>query len=514
MPHPIRLLSVALIAGASLLLSAPAAMAQDAPANGASSSGVDLRPSVVQIHATTREPEMTRPWTKSAPREATGSGVVIDGGRILTNAHVVEYAQRLFVQPYQSSDRLEARVIAMDTGIDLAVLTLEDPSGFEELPPATLAGRSPNVGKTVTALGYPIGGDALSITEGVVSRVEYAAYGEDTFGLQVQIDAALNPGNSGGPVVLDGEVIGLAFSGLDFAENIGYVIPTEEVTLFLGQIGDSDAPEPYEGRVQFFDWFQTTENPALRERLKLDRETTGMVCTVPEDREDNPLKKWDVITAIGPYDIGNDGLIQWDEDLRLYFEFAGHELLDEDGTVPVTLYRNGQTIEERVPLRSRRDLLMTHLKGTYPRYMVVGPMVFTPAYSLHTERLNLGFLAARKSPMAERFNSTRAFEGEELVVLASPILPHRITKDYEAQYFPTIKSVNGDEVESLEHLAELMVEHDRGFVTIEWHDQGVKTLVFDADELREAHLDILDDNGIRRAWSRELDDVLEDEFEG
>lgn len=492
---------------------APRALAQ---------SGTDLRPSTVQIHATIREPEMTRPWTKSPPQEATGSGVVISGNRILTNAHVVAYAQRLFVQPYQSSDRLEARVVAMDTGIDLAVLTLEDESLFDELPPAQLAERSPNVGATVTALGYPIGGDALSITEGVISRVEYTSYGEDTFGLQVQIDAALNPGNSGGPVVLDGAVIGLAFSGLDFAENIGYVIPVEEVELFLEQtVGDSAAslsgdsePGEYRGRVQFFDWFQTTENPGLRAKLGLDRETTGMVLVEPEERDGNPLKKWDVVTAIGPYDIGNDGLIQWDENLRLYFEFAAQELLTPDGTVPLTVFRKGESIKIDAPVRERRDLLMTHLKGEYPRYAVTGPLVFTPAYSLHTDRLNLGFLGARRSPLAQRVGGLREFDGEELVVLTSPVLPHRITKDYEAVYFPVLKSINGEAVRSLRHMAELVADADRGFITFEWYDSGVKTMVFDAEDFRQAHETILDDNGIRRPWSDDLDEVLEDEFEG
>ena len=83
------------------------------------------------------------------------------------------------------------------------------------------------------AYGYPEGGTGLSITKGIVSRIEFARYNFPVSGLRIQIDAAINPGNSGGPAVVGDKMIGLVFSQYGNAENIGYIIPCEEINLFL-----------------------------------------------------------------------------------------------------------------------------------------------------------------------------------------------------------------------------------------------------------------------------------------
>src|SRR5271165_7002576 len=136
-----------------------------------------IRESVVKISATMRYPDLTHPWTKHSPQEASGTGVVIDGKRILTNAHVVLYASQLFVESYQSSDKLPAKVVAVGPGIDLAILQLEDESFFERRPPLSRTAALPEVKDTVLVYGYPQGGSTLSITKGIVSRIEFAAYG-------------------------------------------------------------------------------------------------------------------------------------------------------------------------------------------------------------------------------------------------------------------------------------------------------------------------------------------------
>src|SRR5664279_1253274 len=80
--------------------------------------------SVVKVFSTMRYPEPFRPWTKQQPQEVTGSGVVIEGKRILTNAHVVLYASQVQVQANQSGDKISATVESISPGIDLAVLKL------------------------------------------------------------------------------------------------------------------------------------------------------------------------------------------------------------------------------------------------------------------------------------------------------------------------------------------------------------------------------------------------------
>ena len=212
-----------------------------------------VRDSVVKIHSTLRTPDFNQLWTKAKPRQISGSGAIYAGNRILTNAHVVLYATRILVQPNQSTDRIPATVEAMAPGMDLAVLKLQDESLFESRPALELAEGLPRVKDTVNAYGFPIGGEQLSVTEGIVSRVEYMPYKFDESGLRVQVDAALNPGNSGGPAIADGKIVGLVFSQIRDAENIGYLIPADEIRMFLDDIQDGT----YDGKRKLFGHFQT-----------------------------------------------------------------------------------------------------------------------------------------------------------------------------------------------------------------------------------------------------------------
>lgn len=129
-----------------------------------------LRDSVVKIHVTQRLPDFVRPWTKSNPRQISGSGVILDGKRILTNGHVVMYATRILVQANESTERIPATVVAVAPGMDLALLKLSDESLFDTRPPLQVAEGFPRIKDTVNAYGYPMGGEQLSVTEGIISH--------------------------------------------------------------------------------------------------------------------------------------------------------------------------------------------------------------------------------------------------------------------------------------------------------------------------------------------------------
>ena len=103
----------------------------------------------------------------------------------------------------------------------------------------------------------------------------------------------LHPATAGGPAIAGDKIIGLAFSKLGGdSQNIGYIIPNEEVDLFLKDIADGR----YDGKPAMYDDLQTLENPALREYLKLDKSVAGMVVHRPYRTDAGyPLKEWDVI---------------------------------------------------------------------------------------------------------------------------------------------------------------------------------------------------------------------------
>ena len=187
------------------------------------------------------------------------------------------YASRVLVQPDQSTERIPATVEAIAPGIDLAVLKLSNEAIFDTRPPLPLDDSLPKIKNTVNAYGYPEGGDQLSVTEGIISRVEYVSYAETEIGMRIQVDAPVNRGNSGGPAVANGKIVGLVFSMIPSANNIGYLIPVEEIRMFLDDVADGK----YDGKPKLLDNMQTVENKALRERLGLDADTGGLMITRP-----------------------------------------------------------------------------------------------------------------------------------------------------------------------------------------------------------------------------------------
>jgi S1-C subfamily serine protease len=134
-----------------------------------SQTETDIRRSVVRILATQRFPNLLKPWMKQEPREITGTGVVIDGQRILTNAHLVTYAKQIYVEPYQSSDKLAATVERLAPGIDVAVLKVEDKTFWKNRPVVPKSVDLPEGKDAVSVYGYPVGGSSLAVTKGKVT---------------------------------------------------------------------------------------------------------------------------------------------------------------------------------------------------------------------------------------------------------------------------------------------------------------------------------------------------------
>eukprot|EP00899_Mesostigma_viride_P003081 jgi/Mesvir1/12774/Mv22830-RA.2 len=205
--------------------------------------------SVVKVFTVSVGQNYFLPWQSHGQRELTGSGFVIDGKRIITNAHVVDDYAFVLVRKHGHPTKYKAKVEAVSHECDLAILRVDEDSDFwTGLVPLELAseGELPLLHENVSVVGYPSGGDSISVTGGVVSRMELIQY---TFGgtnlLAIQIDAAINPGNSGGPVFLENKVVGVAFQCLPDADNIGYIIPVPVVRRFLADVAINGEPKGF-----------------------------------------------------------------------------------------------------------------------------------------------------------------------------------------------------------------------------------------------------------------------------
>ncbi len=465
----------------------------------AAESPIRVEDSVVKVFSTIRRPDTARPWSRQQPEEATGTGVVIEGRRILTNAHVVLYASQVQVQANQAGDKISATVEAVAPGIDLAVLKLDEDAFFDAHPPLKRANLLPEVKDAVMAYGFPTGGTSLSITKGIVSRIEFTAYNYPVSGLRIQIDAAINPGNSGGPAVVGDRMIGLAFSTLGGAQNIGYIIPSEEIDLFLKDI----ATGPYKGKPAMHDQLQTLENPALRAFLKLDKGVQGIVVHEPfRSALPNPLKEWDVITRIGDTPVDDQGMVKVSANLRIRFQYLVQKLAKQ-GMVPLTVVRGGKEVAIQMPVPSGHPLLIPDLQGAYPSYFVYGPLVFSTATAQFAANNGhmMGIFIFYGSPLATRRGEGPAFEGEELVVVASPFFPHKLAKGYSNPVSEVVKSVNGIAIKNLKHLVQVLRDQKDEFIVLAFARTGAESMIFPRKEMLAATDEILTDNGIRSQGS-------------
>jgi putative serine protease PepD len=177
----------------------------------------------------------------TAQGQATGSGFVVSSdGLIVTNAHVVEGASEVTVKVGTGGDQLPAKVVGIDTSRDLALLDVDG----SDLPALQLGDSSKvEVGDATYAIGNPYGLDH-TLTTGVVSALDRQLQAPDGAVISgaIQTDAALNPGNSGGPLLdASGKVIGvnaqIATGGNAQGGNvgIGFAIPSATVSQFVEQ---------------------------------------------------------------------------------------------------------------------------------------------------------------------------------------------------------------------------------------------------------------------------------------
>jgi len=206
---PARLLSLLALLGA--LRAAPAA-----------AEPADFGNAVVLVRVTSQGRSVAQPWVATGVESSSGSGVMIEPGLILTNAHVVENATFIQVELLHVDDPVEARVEAMNHQVDLALLRVDLPEGFTLSAPRV--GDLPRMRDRVVIGGYPIGGNEISFTAGVVSRIDVDFYSQSGIkNLMVQTDAAINPGNSGGPVfdAESGDLVGVATQYNTEGESLG-----------------------------------------------------------------------------------------------------------------------------------------------------------------------------------------------------------------------------------------------------------------------------------------------------
>jgi S1-C subfamily serine protease len=473
--------------------------------------------SVAKIENLKRSINIANPWRKSTPTKSRGTGFLIGPRRILTNAHVVNQSTEITVQFGDGAKRLEGKVIGISQGLDLALVEIEADPTIESLVPLTLSSVLPPPKAKVQVYGYPVGGDAVSITEGIVSRIEFVDLEPQLQGLRIQVDAAMNAGNSGGPAIVNGEVVGVNRAKLGTAENIGYLVPSEEVGWFLKDIEDGN----YDGKPQLFQRSQSLENEGLRKRLGIPEKETGILLRqFPADDPEYPLKVNDVLTHIGRYDVSNTGRVKVGGDLQLPCQYLISKLAVND-RLDVTILREGQRLQVNVPLLRKTPALIDRLGERSPSYFVYGPLILVEATGEFMGTVDNMLLSAdtkarqgalamrlqletRRSPLLMRRFDRKRFADEQLVMVPSPLLPHRISRGLTAPTNAVVAKINGIAIRNLRQAVEILRDAKSEFIEIEFADIGTEVLVFDREKLVAAMPEIMEENGILNPGSPDL----------
>jgi S1-C subfamily serine protease len=413
--------------------------------------GSDTEKSVVQIFNGFQEPNWAAPWLFDTPHFESGTGFLIDGNRIMTNAHVVGWSKRLVVRRYHDPKPYFAHVEFVGEDVDLAVLKVDDAEFYDGMKPLSF-GPLPKVRSAVVTYGFPAGGEQISYTRGVVSRIEVQGYvhiGNKAF-LAGQTDAAINPGNSGGPVIQDDKVVGVAFEGVSGLQNTGYFIPTVIIHHFLDDIADGT----YDGVPEAGLQLANLQNPAFRRMLKLPDDSkqgvrVDQILDIPTTKAVIQLN--DVIIQVGDYPVDDDGTITYEG--NTVGVSAAFDMAQNNDTIPLKVWRDGQMIDVKLPVKVYHDDdAQGNQYDVLPRYYIYGGLVFTPLSLDYLKTFGANWSdAAGRDLVYELFYrhlEDPAHWRPEPVVLAS-ILDHPVNANFAVRGQAMIDKINGVTIKCL-----------------------------------------------------------------
>jgi S1-C subfamily serine protease len=459
--------------------------------HGPTRTQADVQNSVVKVVNQYNRFSWYAPWASGSTGKGTGSGFVISKNRILTNAHVVSDAALLLVYFHNDPKPYPARLISVGHECDLAVLELEDVSRISTVS-ALEFGELPELRSRVVTYGYPTGGQLISSTVGVVSRIEPQTYvhsGTSQF-LTGQTDAAINPGNSGGPVIQDGKVVGVAFQGNKNLENMGFFIPPPIIDHFLSDLDDG----VYHGFPYLGILAANLENPAARAYAGMTEEESGIRIDhiVRKSSPENLLQCDDIITAINGHPVANDGTIIWNG-LRLNCMYLA-DFMQIGETMQFDIIRGDERSGVEIELNDYDPTsLRSHLYDIRPNYYIYAGLVFAP---LNREVLKTysddWIVEAPQELVYETYYRALVEDGffDTKRVVQIRRLDHEVNAEESRYLYRIIETVNGAPIHTLQDLAEAIDQNQADQHVIRF-EQGNRITVLDRKQADAAHEDIL-----------------------
>jgi len=450
---------------------------------------LDVKEAIVKVYTVYNSPDYDNPWQMYGSNSCTGSGSIIDGKQILTSAHVV--ADQTFIQVKRAgqASKYTAVVKIVAHECDLAILEVRDDSFFLDVEPLEV-GELPRLRDNIVVYGFPEGGDELCITEGVVSRVEHQFYAHSQeYLLTAQIDAAINPGSSGGPVIKDDKIVGVAFQARE-GENISYMVPAPLINYFLKDVEDGK----YDGIPCIGISWQELENPDARQRYKMTEEQTGVLVNkiYPGPSAKGLLKSEDIILSIDGKNIENDGTIEFRRGERTSF---GHLVQNKfvNDIVELQILRDG--LLKNVEIKLTKTLGDFHLVpneqyDTSPVYYILGGLLFQPLTLNVLKTWGTNWYDNAPRNLVNYYYRGEPTEDQKEVILLVRVLADEVNVGYHDREYEVISEVNGKKIKDMNDMINAFESNkDKYHIII---NEGGSKIILDRAKAEESTQRILD----------------------
>lgn len=366
-------------------------------------NNIDYENAVVKIFTHQASPNYNQPWTSHNTSEFTGSGFAFKWQKknvIMTNAHVVLDGQFIQVKSASRDIKYEAKVLVIGFDLDLALLTVEDEKFWENTSFLQLSDQHPKQEMPIKAIGYPIGGNEICFTSGVISRLEMtsSATSQCVF-LTAHFDAKGTNGNSGGPILFENKVIGVIHQygtqqingstvpGLthmvpsffinhfleDIIENPDFEIENtdQEKSDFGIELTDQEKSdleiktlEPYKktpyivrGLTNMEFHCQPMESPYLRKHFQMKDDMSGILLESRDSSATKLIEPYDVLLKIDGCVVSNNRMINYpgvETPVNFRHPLTLHHVGEK---VALTILRKGVERNIEIPVTREQTLL-------------------------------------------------------------------------------------------------------------------------------------------------------------
>ncbi len=483
------------LAGIGILIFAAAINMTAVTPVQAGNSDEDVRGAVVKIYTVSSEPYYFNPWMTLPANSVNGSGAIIKGNMILTNAHVVANHTFIEVWKYGDSRKYNARILFTSHESDLALLTVDNKEFFEGVKPLDL-GDLPGIQQEVTVLGFP-GGETLTITRATLASIEHQGYmHSSSFMMAGQLYATIKPGNSGGPVVLDGKIAGVVMQAAKNS-SLAHMVPAPIVQHFIDDINDGH----YDGFPDIGLVTQKMENPYMQKKYGMYKDQTGVLINevLPGSPAEGKLMKEDILLAVNGRLVGNDSTVEFRPKERTDYSYL-MQMQHIGGSVNVDVLRSGRIKNYTLALNeTKKDFLLVPFEeyDRKPRYFIFAGIVFSPL----TKNFINSWDGAPEKLIVEMSNTPTKDRKE--VIVALQVLPAEINKGYHNLNSWIVDSVNGKKFKDFTEFYRLVSTSVDLYITFVNKD-GYK-VVIDRKKAEESHESILRIYSVKQGRSSDLD---------